>query len=171
MGMLLGNTVYVFSIILAVFLAGLAIGSAAGSVLLHRLRPRLALGWSQILLTLGIAWTAYMIADSLPYWPIDPMQSRGPWDMFQLDLLRCLWAILPPALLWGAAGLRGRGHAWRRFRTNRRRSLRGQYTRRDRGRSRRQPGAGPLDRHAEFAARPADSLRPQRFVRTDPAAF
>jgi spermidine synthase len=103
MGMLLGNTVYVFSIILAVFLAGLAIGSAAGSVLLHRLRPRLALGWSQILLTLGIAWTAYMIADSLPYWPIDPMQSRGPWDMFQLDLLRCLWAILPPALLWGAS--------------------------------------------------------------------
>ena len=31
LGMMLGSTVYVFSIILAVFLTGLAIGSAAGS--------------------------------------------------------------------------------------------------------------------------------------------
>jgi len=103
MGMLLGNTVYVFSIILAVFLIGLALGSGAASVLLPRLRPRLALGWCQILLALGIAWTAYMIADSLPYWPIDPLQSRSPWHMFQLDLVRCLWAILPPTILWGAS--------------------------------------------------------------------
>jgi spermidine synthase len=103
MGMLLGNTVYVFSIILAVFLVGLAIGSGAGSLVLHRLRPRLALGWCQILLALGIAWTAYMIADSLPYWPIDPMLIHGPWQMFQLDLVRCLWAILPPTILWGAS--------------------------------------------------------------------
>ena len=103
MGMLLGNTVYVFSIILAVFLIGLAIGSGAASLLLDRLRPSLALGWCQILLALGIAWTAYMIADSLPYWPIDPLQSRSPWHMFQLDIVRCLWAILPPAILWGAS--------------------------------------------------------------------
>ena len=60
MGMLLGATVYVFSIILAVFLIGLAIGSAVGSMLLRAVRPRLALGWCQILLTLGIAWTAYI---------------------------------------------------------------------------------------------------------------
>ena len=103
MGMLLGNTVYVFSIILAVFLIGLAMGSGAASLLLQRLRPRVALGWCQILLALGIAWTAYMIADSLPYWPIDPLQSRSPWHMFQLDLVRCLWAILPPTILWGAS--------------------------------------------------------------------
>ena len=103
MGMLLGNTVYVFSIILAVFLIGLAIGSGAASLLLQSLRPRAALGWCQILLALGIAWTAYMIADSLPYWPIDPLQSRSPWHMFQLDLVRCLWAILPPTILWGAS--------------------------------------------------------------------
>jgi spermidine synthase len=103
MGMLLGNTVYVFSIILAVFLIGLAMGSGAASLILQRLRPRLALGWCQILLALGIAWTAYMIADSLPYWPINPLQSRSPWHMFQLDLVRCLWAILPPTILWGAS--------------------------------------------------------------------
>src|SRR5579863_3389764 len=103
MGMLLGNTVYVFSIILAVFLIGLALGSAGGSWLLRWIKPRLALGWCQILLALAIAWTAYMIADSLPYWPIDSLQSRSPWHMFQLDLVRCLWAILPPTILWGAS--------------------------------------------------------------------
>ena len=48
LGMLLLATVYVFSIILAVFLVGLAIGSAAGSWLIRRVRPQLALGWCQI---------------------------------------------------------------------------------------------------------------------------
>ncbi|HXB75607.1 MAG TPA: fused MFS/spermidine synthase [Candidatus Acidoferrales bacterium] len=103
MGMLLGSTVYVFSIILAVFLIGLALGTTAGSWLLPSVRPRLALGWCQILLTLGFAWTAYMIADSLPYWPINPLLTISPWHTFQLDLVRCLWAILPPTLLWGAS--------------------------------------------------------------------
>src|SRR5207302_1868659 len=51
----------------------------------------------------GIAWTAYMIADSLPYWPIDTMLTRSPWQLFQLDMVRCLWAVLPPAILWGAS--------------------------------------------------------------------
>jgi spermidine synthase len=103
LGMLLGSTVYVFSIILAVFLIGLAIGSTAGAWISRTVRPRLALGWCQILLTLGIAWTAYMIAGSLPYWPIDPTLTSSPWYTFQLDMARCLWAILPPALLWGAS--------------------------------------------------------------------
>jgi spermidine synthase len=107
LGMLLGATVYVFSIILAVFLIGLAVGSTAASWLIENIkRPlsaRLALGWCQILLTLGIAWTAYMIADSLPYWPINPLLTTSPWYTFQVDLMRCLWAILPPTLLWGAS--------------------------------------------------------------------
>ncbi|MGB7762498.1 MAG: SAM-dependent methyltransferase, partial [Bryobacteraceae bacterium] len=55
--MLLGSTVYVFSIILAVFLIGLAIGSAAGSGVVRSVRPQLALGWCQALLAGGIAWT------------------------------------------------------------------------------------------------------------------
>ncbi len=107
MAMILGSTVYVFSIILAVFLIGLAIGSGAGSMLLRSIRTRdgsrLALGWSQFLLTLGIAWTAYMIADSLPNWPVNPMLATSPWYIFQLDMARCLWAILPPTILWGAS--------------------------------------------------------------------
>jgi spermidine synthase len=107
MGMLLGSTVYVFSIILAVFLVGLAAGSACGSWLARSLadsgRARLALGWCQILLAAAIAWTAAMITTSLPYWPIDPMLSTSNWFIFQLDVVRCLWAILPPTLLWGAS--------------------------------------------------------------------
>jgi spermidine synthase len=107
MGMLLGSTVYVFAIILAVFLAGLAIGSAAGSWIARTLqnsgRARLALAWCQLLLIAGIGWTAIMIADSLPYWPVDPALSPSNWYTFQLDMVRCLWAILPPTLLWGAS--------------------------------------------------------------------
>jgi len=107
MGMLLGSTVYVFSIILAVFLIGLAGGSAAGAWLGRSLadsgRARLALGWCQILLAGAISWTAGMIATSLPYWPIDPMLTTSNWLLFQLDMARCLWAILPPTLLWGAS--------------------------------------------------------------------
>jgi spermidine synthase len=103
MGMMLGATVYVFSIILAVFLIGLAIGSASGAWLVRAVRPRPALGWSQIFLAFGIAWTAYMIADSLPYWPVNPLLTTSPWYIFQLDMVRCLWAILPPTILWGAS--------------------------------------------------------------------
>jgi spermidine synthase len=103
MGMMLGATVYVFSIILAVFLIGLAIGSAGGAWLIRAVRPRLALGWSQVFLAFGIAWTAYMIADSLPYWPVNPLLTVSPWYIFQLDMVRCLWAILPPTILWGAS--------------------------------------------------------------------
>jgi spermidine synthase len=104
LSLVLGGTVYTFSLILAVFLLGLGIGSSAGAFLARRARsPRMALGACQWLLTAGIAWTAFMISGSLPYWPIMPELSSSPWVTFQLDLVRCLWAILPPACLWGAS--------------------------------------------------------------------
>ena len=103
MGMLLGSTVYVFSIILAVFLIGIALGSGAGAALSRGVQPRAALGWCQALLTIGIAWTAYMIAGSLPYWRVNPLLTINPWLTFQLDMARCLWAILPPTIFWGAS--------------------------------------------------------------------
>jgi spermidine synthase len=103
LGMLLGLTVYIFSIILAVFLVGLALGSGLGSMLIGSVRPRLALAWSQVLLIFGIAWTAWIVSTSLPYWPINPLLTISPWHTFQLDMVRCLWAILPPTILWGAS--------------------------------------------------------------------
>ena len=66
-------------------------------------RPRLALAWVQMLLAGAIAWAAYMLTQSLPYWPIDPSTSSSPWFTFQLDLVRSLWAMLPGAILWGAS--------------------------------------------------------------------
>jgi spermidine synthase len=103
LGYLFGATVYVFSVILAVFLVGLAIGSLCGSWILRAVSPRAALGWCQALLAAAIAWTAYMITDSLPFWPINPLLTVSPWHIFQLDMVRTLWAALPPTLLWGAS--------------------------------------------------------------------
>jgi spermidine synthase len=104
LGLLLGATVYTFSIILAVFLVGIAIGSAAASVLLRgAMRPRVAIGVCQLLLAGGIAWTAFMLSDSLPYWPVNPLLSIHPAYTFQIDLARTLWTVLPATLLWGAS--------------------------------------------------------------------
>jgi spermidine synthase len=103
LGLLLGGSVYVFSIILAVFLVGMGIGSLAGSLALRGLRPRMALGCCQMALAGAVAWSAWMLSSSLPYWPINPALSTSIWYTFQLDILRCLWAILPAALLWGAS--------------------------------------------------------------------
>jgi spermidine synthase len=104
LGLLLGASVYTLSIIVAVFLTGLGIGSGIGSMLCRTLaRPRFALGCCQLLLGAAIAWTAYNLSASLPYWPIDPSISPNIWFNFQLDLDRALWALLPPTLLWGAS--------------------------------------------------------------------
>ncbi len=104
LGLLLGASVYTLSIIVAVFLTGLGIGSAIGSLLCRTLpRPRRALAWCQLLNAAAIAWTAYSVAASLPFWPVNPSISSSIWFNFQLDLDRAFWALLPPTLLWGAS--------------------------------------------------------------------
>jgi spermidine synthase len=104
LSLLFGATTYTFSLILAVFLFGLGIGSSIGSVLAAQVeRPRLALGWCQMLLCAAMAWTSYMLTDSLPFWPINPSISTNPWFNFQVDFVRALWAMLPGAILWGAS--------------------------------------------------------------------
>ena len=63
----------------------------------------------------------------------------SPWFNFQLDLVRCLWAVLPAAILWGASfplalasvAARGPGSG-----AAGRRRLRRQHRRRDRRRAR-----------------------------------
>jgi len=104
LSLMLGASVYTFSLILAVFLIGLGFGSSAGAFLSRRIdRPRLALGWCQFLLVGAVWWAVYMVSCSLPFWPIDPSLSSTPWLTFQLDFVRCLWAMLPAACLWGAS--------------------------------------------------------------------
>jgi spermidine synthase len=102
LGPMLGATVYTFSIILAVFLLGLAIGSGLGSLRKLAVRPQTAMGFCQLLLTAAIAWTAFAIAKSLPYWPIDPRLSTNPWFTFRMDVVHVAWAVWPGTLLWGA---------------------------------------------------------------------
>jgi len=104
LSVMLGATVYTFSIILAVFLTGLGVGSGLASHLARQTqRPRAALGVCQILLAAAIAWTAYTLADALPNWPIDPMLAKSAVFNFQVDIMRCMWAIFPAACLWGAS--------------------------------------------------------------------
>jgi spermidine synthase len=107
LSLLFGATTYTFSLILSVFLFGLGIGSSVGASLAGRVaRPRLALGWCQMLLAAAMAWTSYMLTESLPYWPINPSintTTEGIWYTFQLDFVRAIWAMLPGAILWGAS--------------------------------------------------------------------
>jgi spermidine synthase len=104
LGLLFGASVYTLSIVVAVFLCGLGIGSSIGSLLCRTiLRPRLALGLCQLLAAVAIAWTAYSLGASLPYWPVNPSLSSSVWFNFQLDIDRAFWALLPPTLLWGAS--------------------------------------------------------------------
>ena len=104
LSLLFGATTYTFSLILAVFLMGLGIGSSIGSGIARRFpHSRVALGVCQLLLCGAIAWAAHATEASLPYWPINPSIGKNPVFQFDLDLLRALWVILPAATLWGAS--------------------------------------------------------------------
>jgi spermidine synthase len=104
LSLLFGATTYTFSLILAVFLVGLGIGSTVGAELARRqAAPRVALGWCHLLLCGTMAWAAYASSASLPYWPINPSITSDPAFVFQLDLMRAIWVMLPSTLLWGAS--------------------------------------------------------------------
>ena len=90
------------------------------------------------------------------------MLSRHPWHTFQLDMARCLWAILRRHSVLGRelSSRAGRGRRVPsldevpvRIRVNWSADLRGQHSRSDRGSAGRQPDSGSLDRHAGLAAR------------------
>jgi spermidine synthase len=104
MALMLGPTTYTFSIILAVFLTALGVGSGAGAcVARHTERARTLFGVCQALTVVGVAWTAHAIALQLPYWPINPSIAHEPGYVFQLDLARAFWALTPAPLFWGAS--------------------------------------------------------------------
>ena len=104
LSLLFGATTYTFSLILAVFLVGLGIGSSVGSSMARNLsNPRTALGLCQLGLCACLAWAAYATGVSLPYWPINPSISTSLSFNFQLDLMRAIWVMLPGAILWGAS--------------------------------------------------------------------
>lgn len=100
----LGATTYTFSLILAVVLAGLGLGSSTGAVLARTVEnARSALGWCQLLLVAGIAWAAFGLTKSLPYWPVNPQLASGPVFIFTMDLVKTMFVVLPSSILWGAS--------------------------------------------------------------------
>ena len=104
LSLLFGATVYTFSLVLAAFLFGLGIGSSIGSAIARGTRrPRIALGWCQMMLCAAIAWAAYQTMQSMPWWPVDVQLSYDMLTKFQLDMVRSLWALLPASILWGAS--------------------------------------------------------------------
>ena len=104
LSLLFGATAYTFSMILAVFLTGLGIGSSLGSALARgAANPRVALGWCQVGICAALAWAAYATGSSLPFWPINPSISTSLTFTFQLDLMRAIFVMLPGAILWGAS--------------------------------------------------------------------
>jgi spermidine synthase len=104
LSLMLGPTVYTFSIILGVFLTGLGLGSSGGAAMARdNPRPRFMLAMCQFLQVLAIALAAYMLADFLPYWRGNVDSPVSPWRGFLNDLARCAIAVLPSAILWGAS--------------------------------------------------------------------
>jgi len=104
LSLMLGPTTYTFSIILGVFLAGLGVGSAAGSRLAHKKgNPRQLLVACQVLLAIALAWAGLVLANWLPYWDGNLNSNAGPWIGFINDIWRSILPIMPGAILWGAS--------------------------------------------------------------------
>jgi spermidine synthase len=111
LSLLFGATAYTFSLILAMYLIGLGIGSSVGAAMARSVkRPRLALGWCQVGICLALFWAAYETNASMPFWPINPQLAAempdpytGRWYTIQLDMMRAMWVMLPGAILWGAS--------------------------------------------------------------------
>ena len=100
LSLLLGGTTYTFSLILACFLVGIAIGAAVAGTLSP---ARTWLAWCQAALVPAIGFGAWAAGVGLPAWPIDPRLAPSPWVQLQVDVVRCLVVVLPAALLWGAS--------------------------------------------------------------------
>lgn len=103
LSLFIGATIYGFALILSVFLIGLGLGSTFGSKLaLHLKNPRVALAMCQLLLCVLMAWAVYLVTQNLPYWNID-IDGSQPWQRLQVDFWRCMIAMFPAAVLWGAS--------------------------------------------------------------------
>ncbi len=108
LSLLFGASVYTFSLILAVFLCGLAIGGSAGARIARRtLRPGVVLGWIQLALASAIAAGAWLIVNALPHFQPTrsflPSIHGSPALTFLFDAARCAGAMLPATILWGAS--------------------------------------------------------------------
>jgi spermidine synthase len=100
LALLFGGTTYTFAIILAVFLAGLAIGSAAAAYLVrHGSDSGRLLALCQLLLVPAVLYAASVIAWVIPY--SSPLRITPITVVHALHLLRTAEVALPATLFWG----------------------------------------------------------------------
>jgi len=98
--LLFGATVFAFAIILAVFLAGLGLGSALAAYYLRRGRNAVrGLGWTQILLVPTLFLSGLVIGRYLPF--ASPPSLTPVNALHGLHVVRAIVVILPSAVLWG----------------------------------------------------------------------
>lgn len=105
-----GGTVYTFSVILAVFLVGLGLGSMAGTKLAHTGRRLvLILGATQLLLVPAIWWAQFAIQDiihNLFFFGIQPgsVVQTSNWIAKSFnDIVVAAVVLAPATILWGAS--------------------------------------------------------------------
>jgi spermidine synthase len=104
LSLIFGGTVFTFTIILAVFLAGLGIGSSAGALVARHVgRPCVAFAWCQLALVAAIPLAAHVANAELPYWIANPDFHADVLRRYFHDLLRGAVAMLPATCLWGAS--------------------------------------------------------------------
>ena len=108
LSLLFGATVYTFSLILAVFLVGLGLGSWLGSRRLSRTeQPRAWFALCQLLLVPALSWSAFVITTVIPFGEPTHVFSPAVYQNMPLhyawDVLRCAFAIGPATVLWGAS--------------------------------------------------------------------
>jgi spermidine synthase len=119
---LFGSTVYTFAIILAVFLAGLGIGSTVSAWWVKRVRRLLLwLAGAQLALVALTPYANYIITWKVPFWTRPAVYDTSDvYAVFVHDTWRTAAAVLPSAFFWGAsfplalaAAGRGRGDTGR----------------------------------------------------------
>ncbi|MGH0031889.1 MAG: fused MFS/spermidine synthase [Myxococcota bacterium] len=103
LSLLMGATVYTFSLILAVFLVGIGLGGALGGVVARR-APHVGAAFAvcQMLVMGSIAYAAWAIPTLLPDLHFVPVEVPW-WKLRWNDLLRCAVAVLPATIWWGAS--------------------------------------------------------------------
>ena len=98
--LLFGATVFAFAIILAVFLAGLGLGSALAAYLLRRgLNAVRGLAWTQLLLIPALYVAGLVLGRYLPF--ASPPSMTPVAALHGLHVVRAAVVILPSAVLWG----------------------------------------------------------------------
>ena len=122
LAMLFGATVYTFAVILAVFLAGLGIGSTLAARWVQRASSPLRwLAIAQLAIACLVPYANFMITRVVPFWDRPRVTvTSDVYAIFIHDTLRASLALFPAALVWGAsfplalaAAGRGRGDTGR----------------------------------------------------------